>query len=122
MSRPLSLDDDLAPKGKEGRVNIPLVESVILSGDLYRPVSDKHGTVVFAHGSGSSRHSPRNRYVASVLQNAGIGTLLFDLLTEEEEMVDDKTAHLRFDIKLLADRLAAVTDWLLPTLQAGDTK
>jgi putative phosphoribosyl transferase len=113
--------EGFAPKGKEEPVSIP-VDSVVLSGDLYRPAGSKQGVIVFAHGSGSSRHSPRNRYVAGVLQNAGFGTLLFDLLTEEEEKIDDQTAHLRFDIGLLADRLAGVTDWLLQTLEAGDSK
>ncbi len=95
---------------------------MVLSGDLYRPAGNMQGLIVFAHGSGSSRHSPRNRYVAGMLQNAGFGTLLFDLLTEDEERIDDQTAHLRFDIGLLADRLAGVTDFLLQTLQASDSK
>jgi putative phosphoribosyl transferase len=73
---------------------------------------DARGLVLFAHGSGSGRHSPRNRYVARVLQRAGLATLLIDLLTPDEEEVDLRTAHLRFDIGLLADRLASVTDWL----------
>ena len=67
------------------------------------------GIVVFAHGSGSSRHSPRNKYVAQVLQKSGLATLLLDLLTEEEEKVDDYTAHIRFDIELLAKRLSGAT-------------
>jgi putative phosphoribosyl transferase len=113
--------EGFAPKRKEEPVSIP-VDSVVLSGDLYRPAGSKQGVIVFAHGSGSSRLSPRNRYVAGVLQNAGFGTLLFDLLTEEEEKIDDQTAHLRFDIGLLADRLAGVTDWLLQTLEPGDSK
>jgi dienelactone hydrolase len=70
------------------------------------------GLVVFAHGSGSSRHSSRNRHVAEVLRAAGLGTLLFDLLTADEERVDARTAHLRFDIGLLAERMVGVTDWL----------
>jgi dienelactone hydrolase len=70
------------------------------------------GLVLFAHGSGSSRHSPRNRYVAGVLQEAGLGTLLVDLLTQQEEQLDARTAHLRFDIGMLAERLAGATDWL----------
>jgi putative phosphoribosyl transferase len=113
--------EGFAPKGKEESVSIP-VGSVVLSGDLYRPAGNKQGMIVFAHGSGSSRHSPRNRYVAGMLENAGFGTLLFDLLTEDEESIDEQTAHLRFNIGLLADRLAGVTDWLLQTLQAGDSK
>jgi dienelactone hydrolase len=68
--------------------------------------------VLFAHGSGSSRHSPRNRYVAQVLQQAGFATLLIDLLTEAEEAIDRQTGHLRFDIALLANRLLGATDWL----------
>ena len=70
------------------------------------------GVVVFAHGSGSSRHSPRNRYVAGILQEAGVGTVLMDLLTVDEEAVDQYTRHLRFDIPLLSGRLTAATDWL----------
>jgi putative phosphoribosyl transferase len=82
-----------------------------LSGDLTVPPRAA-GIVVFAHGSGSGRHSPRNRYVAGVLQQGGLGTLLLDLLTEAEEEVDLQTRHLRFDIGLLAGRLVEVTDWL----------
>jgi pimeloyl-ACP methyl ester carboxylesterase len=67
---------------------------------------------VFAHGSGSGRRSPRNRYVGAVLQDAGLATLLFDLLTEEEERVDLRTGELRFDIPLLADRLVGAVDWV----------
>jgi pimeloyl-ACP methyl ester carboxylesterase len=82
-----------------------------IQGDLHIP-DQSTAIVVFAHGSGSSRHSPRNMYVADVLNNAGIATLLIDLLTPGEEVVDLQTAHLRFDIGLLADRLSIVTDWL----------
>jgi dienelactone hydrolase len=71
-----------------------------------------HGVVAFAHGSGSGRHSPRNRSVAAVLNDAGFGTALADLLTEEEERVDLHTGQLRFDIDLLATRVTAVVDWL----------
>lgn len=70
------------------------------------------GLVLFAHGSGSSRHSPRNRHVARVLNNASIGAILADLLTEEEEALDLRTAELRFDIGLLGGRLTAITDWI----------
>jgi hypothetical protein len=84
---------------------------VVLDGSLCIPPRVK-GIVLFAHGSGSSRLSPRNKYVAQVLQKANIGTLLFDLLTREEELIDDRTAKYRFDIKLLAKRLIAATDWL----------
>jgi putative phosphoribosyl transferase len=82
-----------------------------LSGDLVVPEHAK-GIVLFAHGSGSGRHSPRNRYVADVLQRGGLGTLLLDLLTEAEEQVDLESGHLRFDIDLLAMRLLDATDWL----------
>src|SRR3954451_8697234 len=84
---------------------------VKLEGDLTVPQGAR-GIVLFAHGSGSSRHSPRNRYVAGVLQHAGIGTLLLDLLTAAEEEVDLRNRHLRFDIGLLAARLTEATDWL----------
>jgi putative phosphoribosyl transferase len=70
------------------------------------------GVVLFAHGSGSGRHSPRNRFVAGRLREAGLATLLVDLLTEDEEQIDTRTAHLRFDIGLLADRLVGAIDWL----------
>lgn len=82
-----------------------------LSGDLTIP-PDAKGIVLFAHGSGSSRLSPRNRYVAHVLQRAGLATLLVDLLTPDEERQDRITAHLRFDIGLLAERLLGATSWL----------
>jgi putative phosphoribosyl transferase len=85
---------------------------VTLEGDLAIPAKAR-GVVLFAHGSGSSRHSPRNRYVAGVLNQAGLATLLFDLLTPDEERVDQITAELRFDIELLAERLAGATDWLV---------
>jgi putative phosphoribosyl transferase len=82
-----------------------------LEGNLIIPKSSR-GIVLFAHGSGSGRHSPRNKYVAEVLQDAGIATLLIDLLTEEEEEIDLQTRHLRFDIDLLTQRLIEATDWL----------
>ena len=82
-----------------------------LKGGLTLPTGAL-GLVIFAHGSGSGRHSPRNQSVARTLQNDGLGTLLFDLLTEEEEQAEYHTRHLRFDIPLLADRLVAVTRWI----------
>jgi len=85
--------------------------SVLLEGDLSVPTASS-GVVLFAHGSGSSRKSPRNRYVADLLNESGLATLLTDLLTEDEQEVDLQTAHLRFDIGLLAKRLAAITEWL----------
>ena len=86
----------------------------IIEGDLTIPniATDAKGIVIFAHGSGSSRHSPRNQYVAQVLNNAGIATLLIDLLTKEEEKIDDVTREHRFNISLLARRLLASTDWI----------
>jgi dienelactone hydrolase len=91
-------------------VSIPVGE-VELRADVSVPERAR-GLVVFAHGTGSSRLSPRNRYVAAQLQSAGLGTVLADLLTAEEEHVDALTAELRFDIELLATRLVAITDWL----------
>jgi putative phosphoribosyl transferase len=82
-----------------------------LQGIVARP-ADARGVVVFAHGSGSGRLSPRNQFVAATLQQAGLATLLFDLLTAEEEELERYTRHLRFDIGLLAQRLLAVTRWL----------
>jgi len=81
-----------------------------LHGDLTLP-AQVEGLVIFAHGSGSSRHSPRNRFVAEQLNAAGLGTLLMDLLTQDEERVDDVTRELRFDIGLLARRVAQVVRW-----------
>src|SRR6267378_3452435 len=85
--------------------------AVQLQGDLTIPAGAE-GVVLFAHGSGSSRHSPRNQFVAQTIREAGVGTLLFDLLTKEEEAVDVHTRHLRFDIGLLAERLIDATYWL----------
>jgi putative phosphoribosyl transferase len=83
-----------------------------LDGDLTIP-ADAKGMVVFAHGSGSSRHSPRNKFVAERLQEAKLATLLFDLLTPEEEEEERSTGYLRFDVELLARRLAEATEWLV---------
>lgn len=88
-----------------------MIDPLGLAGDLVAP-DRAAGIVLFAHGSGSSRHSPRNRYVAGVLQGSGFATLLLDLLTEAEERADRDTGHLRFDISLLAERLIEATDWL----------
>jgi len=93
------------------------VGALTLRGDLLVP-EDAAGLVIFAHGSGSGRLSPRNQFVAEVIRRRNIGTLLFDLLTEEEESVDIYTRHLRFDISLLAERLVAVAKW---TAQQQDT-
>lgn len=99
--------DGMTKKDKLVRISIG---QLTLEGDLH--VGNKQAIVLFVHGSGSSRHSPRNKYVAEILQKAGLGTLLFDLFTENEERIDEQTAHLRFDIGLLADRLTATTEWL----------
>ena len=85
---------------------------VMLDGNLTLPAAAS-GVVLFAHGSGSSRFSARNNFVARVLNSAGLGSLLFDLLTKEEEAIDLRMARLRFDISLLSQRLLAATDWLL---------
>lgn len=95
--------------------------NVMLEGDLYHPTKTR-GLVVFAHGSGSSRHSPRNRYVAEVLRNSGLGTLLFDLLTPEEEVEDEQTGALRFDIRMLARRLIQASDWLISNKETSAYK
>jgi pimeloyl-ACP methyl ester carboxylesterase len=87
------------------------VAGVVLEADLAVP-APASGVVLFAHGSGSSRHSPRNRYVAGELQSAGMATVLTDLLTGQEEQADLRTGELRFDISLLAVRVIALTDWL----------
>src|SRR3954471_24373317 len=105
MNKPSSLD----------RIARPIklaIGPVTLEGDLNIPEGAR-GIVLFAHGSGSSRHSPRNRHVAQLLNQAQPATLLVDLLTAEEEAIDRRTAQLRFDIGLLAVRLAGVTDWLV---------
>jgi len=92
------------------QIRIP-AGNVALEGDLHVP-AHAIGVVAFAHGSGSSRHSSRNRLVAERLRAAGLGTLLFDLLTEAEEAIDSYTTELRFDIGLLAERLIHATNWL----------
>lgn len=94
----------------------------VLCGDLVLP-RGAHGLVLFAHGSGSSRKSPRNQFVAKTLNQMRLGTLLFDLLTEQEELEDSETGRLRFDIRLLASRLVAAIDWakreLPPEIKLG---
>jgi putative phosphoribosyl transferase len=101
----------------EREVSIDL-EGTTLEGTLVLP-KDASGLVLFAHGSGSSRHSPRNRYVAQVIHSQQIGTLLFDLLTREEEARDRYTGELRFDIPFLAERLIGATHW---AVSRTDTK
>src|SRR5690242_599863 len=104
--------------GERRELQIDL-EGVTLEGTLALP-DGAQGLVLFAHGSGSSRHSPRNQYVARALRRAGLGTLLMDLLTAEEETTDQYTRHLRFDIELLAMRLLGATDWLRQQPQTHD--
>lgn len=105
------MDRTLIRNPQEQLVSV-ITGDVTLEGNLVIPYS-AIGIVLFAHGSGSSRYSPRNRHVAEVLQQAGLATLLLDLLTTEEEEIDLRTRHLRFDIGLLASRLVGATDWLL---------
>src|SRR5438128_11436576 len=97
-------------EGEEHTVRVA-AGAVDLEGNLSLPEGAR-GIVLFAHGRGSSRHSPRNRYVAQLLNQAQLATLLADLLTAEEEAIDLRTARLRFDVGLLAARLARVTAWL----------
>jgi len=102
------MNNSVAQTVEEQLVRVP---AGAVTGNLTLP-QDSHGIVLFAHGSGSSRHSPRNRYVARVLNEAKLATLLIDLLTPHEEVIDARTAQLRFDIDLLAERLVDATDWL----------
>ena len=100
--------------GSTGEERLVRIEagSVLLEGNLSLPEGTR-GIVLFAHGSGSSRLSPRNRHVAKLLNQARLATLLVDLLSPEEEVVDLRTAQLRFNIGLLAERLVGITDWLV---------
>ena len=111
------MNNSVAQTLEERLVQVP-VGAVTLEGNLTLP-QDSQSVVLFAHGSGSSRHSPRNRYVARMLNEAKLATLLIDLLTPHEEVIDERTAQLRFDIDLLAERLVDTTDWLS---QYPDTK
>jgi pimeloyl-ACP methyl ester carboxylesterase len=92
---------------------------VTLSGNLSVPREPK-ALVLFVHGSGSGRMSPRNQYVARVLQSEGLATLLFDLLTQGEELIDAQTGEMRFDIDMLAQRTLAATDWVRLLDQTAD--
>jgi putative phosphoribosyl transferase len=91
-------------------IEIPIGQQT-LRGELIIP-EGATGLTIFVHGSGSGRYSPRNQFVAAAIRRSVIGTLLFDLLTEDEEAIDDQTRHLRFDIDMLAQRLVAVTKWV----------
>jgi len=101
-------------------VHIPAGRAT-LAGNLNTPVNAT-ALLLFAHGSGSSRHSPRNQFVARTLNDTGLATLLFDLLTPEEELVDMRTAELRFDIDFLAERLAQATTWAKEQQQTHDLR
>jgi putative phosphoribosyl transferase len=95
------------PTGLDGELSVPAAATAV---------------VIFAHGSGSSRHSPRNRYVADLLNEGGLATLLIDLLNADEQAVDQQAAQLRFDIPFLADRLVAIRKWLSQQPQVADLK
>jgi putative phosphoribosyl transferase len=114
---PRPTESEKVPREVVRRVEID-IEGATLVGDMALP-AEPLGLVLFAHGSGSSRMSPRNRQVAAALRRAGLGTLLFDLLTTQEEKEDQVDAHVRFDIGLLAQRLASATDWVRRQLDIG---
>lgn len=97
----------------EESLRVPVAD-VVLDADVATP-GEPRGVVLFAHGSGSGRHSPRNRYVASRLHAVGLATVLADLLTPAEERLDAVTRELRFDIRLLADRMVELVDWATVT-------
>ncbi|SHO46963.1 conserved hypothetical protein [Nitrosotalea sinensis] len=105
---------------KQKSIEIP-IDSVTLNGDIVFP-EDPVGLVLFVHGSGSGRHSPRNRFVANILNQKRIATLLFDLLTLEEEEFDSISGALRFNIPLLSERLILVTDWVLKNQELSNLK
>ncbi len=96
----------------QGETSIHLADRITLRADLRHPAGEPVGLVIFVHGSGSGRHSPRNRHVAEVLQEVGMRTLLLDLLTVDEERIDAQTREYRFDIPLLADRVVDVIEWV----------
>lgn len=96
--------------GRTTRVRVP-VGNRYLNGYVGMP-AQPHGLVVFAHGSGSSRHSPRNQYVAGALERRELATLLIDLLTPQEEAIDDRTGQYRFEIPMLAGRLVTIVEWV----------
>ena len=95
-------------------VRIDLGRGLSLAASQTTPLGESRGIVIFAHGSGSSRHSSRNRHVASILHAVGFGTLLLDLLTPEEEVVDMRTGAHRFDVDMLGERVIGGIDWLRP--------
>jgi dienelactone hydrolase len=111
--------DEVGKKSQISREVWISVGSTSLPGELIVP-GRAEGVVLFAHGSG--RHSPRNQYVAQAIREAGVGTLLFDLLTREEEKIDLQTRHLRFDIDLLAQRLVGATEWVKKQQETGQLR
>jgi dienelactone hydrolase len=110
-SQEASMETGDGRKDEERLIHVEAGDSILLEGNLSLP-EGATGVILFAHGSGSSRHSSRNRHVARLLNDAKLATLLIDLLTPDEEAIDQRTAHLRFDIGLLARRLVGATDWL----------
>ncbi len=114
------MKEDAKTKARSLEVRIG-VDSATLEGNLDIP-EGAEGVVLFAHGSGSSRFSPRNQFVAGALREGGLATLLFDLLTPAEEKVDQWTREYRFNIDLLTDRLVGATDWLLRQSEARGLK
>ncbi len=119
MARVLEIKFEILEKKimkQNPEVLIELADKISLKGILIIP-KDAVGIVVFAHGSGSGRLSPRNQFVANVLQQSGLATLLLDLLTPEEEEIDNRTRELRFNIPLLSKRLVQTTKWLEKNLQ-----
>jgi putative phosphoribosyl transferase len=123
LAAPRKQDPHQASKSKTRIMSEVQIQAgrAVLPGDLRIPKSAP-ALVLFAHGSGSSRHSPRNQFVARTLNDAGLGTLLFDLLTQEEEAIDMQTRELRFNIHLLAERLVHVTKWVKQQDQPCDLR
>lgn len=109
------------PGWNEQIYQVPVGKAIKLEGNLNIPAQPR-GVILFAHGSGSSRHSPRNQFVAHTLYDAGLATLLIDLLTVQEEAEDRYTGHLRFNIDLLSERVVAATDWLTGHSATGSLK
>jgi dienelactone hydrolase len=111
-------------QSRNSEVRIKINQKNVIEGDLILPTSgtSAKGIVIFAHGSGSSRHSPRSKYVAHVLNDVGIATLVVDLLTLDEETVDNLTKEHRFNITLLAQRLISCTDWTLQNPELKNLK
>jgi putative phosphoribosyl transferase len=118
------LEEQNHSHSRNSEVRIKINQKNVIEGDLTLPTSGiaVKGIVIFAHGSGSSRHSPRSKYVAGVLNDVGIATLVVDLLTLEEEAADNLTKEHRFNIALLAQRLISCTDWTLQNPELKNLK